>query len=81
MSDFSKATPRPWRLDREQYVRGKNGEWVGYKEADAALIVETVNSYEANNALIAELVDALLGTGDRSFATRAALAKAKEMKP
>jgi hypothetical protein len=56
MTDFSKATPRPWRLDREQYVRGKNAEWVGYKEEDAALIVEAVNSYDANKALIAELV-------------------------
>jgi hypothetical protein len=68
MTDFSKATPRPWRVEvrhsmdaADEYIIKSKGLGVAYhaKEPDATLIVEAVNSYDANKALIAELVEAL----------------------
>jgi hypothetical protein len=61
MSDFSKATPRPWKQHGTSiyFPRTAGGFDLRHcpePEANAALIVEAVNSYDANKALIAELV-------------------------
>lgn len=69
MRDFSKATPRPWQTYDDGIAVGAapyndpiadvDGGTEEENSANAALIVEAVNSYDANKALIAELVQAL----------------------
>jgi ABC-type nitrate/sulfonate/bicarbonate transport system substrate-binding protein len=99
MKDTSKHSPTPWEADGTRVYLG--GPAMGgfdlrrcpNPEANAALIVEAVNSYDANRALIAELVKALEGAffwaedagsphADRiSEIAKAALAKAKAVQP
>jgi hypothetical protein len=54
------ATPRPWRVEvrhhmdaADEYIVKSNGLGVAYhaKEHDAALIVEAVNSYDADRRM------------------------------
>lgn len=66
MKDFIKATPRPWvpRPDFPNQIRVKTpNRWVVvgtfHNRHDADMTIEAVNSYDANRALIAELVEAL----------------------
>jgi hypothetical protein len=83
-----KATPRPWKAHGPLVYMGREGGFdlrhCPEPEANAALIVEAVNSYDAHKAMIAELVEALeLVVDDEATfpviyrAARAALAKAK----
>jgi hypothetical protein len=63
MSDFSKATPRPWTAHGPIVFMYDEGGFdlrnCPEPEANAALIVEAVNAYDAQAALIAELVEEL----------------------
>jgi hypothetical protein len=90
MTDFSKATPRPWTAHGPIVFMYDEGGFdlrnCPEPEANAALIVEAVNSYEAQADLIKELVDALakieaLAVDWEFYAiekhARSALAKAK----